>query len=211
MAELAVLAETRRADRVAIVRFGNILGSSGSVLELMADRIRRGQPLQVTDADASRYFMSSSEAVALVLKADRIARTGQILWLEMGEPVGILDLARRLQRLAVAAGLREVPIDIIGLRPGEKLREELTVQGLQLLATTQEGIWVARQRPVDATAIRRSIARAETAVARDDAARAFRVLCDTVPEYEPSVEAARTSAGDRGVGRPATPVVRATA
>ena len=224
MSELAVLAESRRHDRVAIVRFGNILGSSGSVLELMVDRIRRGEPLQVTDAEASRYFMSSSEAVALVLKADRLARTGQIFWLEMGEPVGILDLARRLQRLAVAAGLREVPIELIGLRPGEKLREELTVQGLELLATTQQGVWVARQRPVDAVGIRRAIRCAEAAVARDHAPRALQTLRETVPEYEPSAEAIAAASGPpraslraaagrpaRRVGRPTLPVVPATA
>jgi O-antigen biosynthesis protein WbqV len=220
MSELAVLAESRRTDRIAIVRFGNILGSSGSVLELMVDRIRRGQPLQVTDVQASRYFMSSSEAVSLVLRADRIAKTGQILWLEMGEPVLIMDLAHRLLRLAKAAGLREVPIDIIGLRPGEKLREELTVQGLELLATAEAGVWIARQRPVDSARLLRAIRAAETAVRTGRAARALRLLSTTLPEYEASAEATaaatRTAIGrplarTRGVGRPTSGAVRATA
>jgi FlaA1/EpsC-like NDP-sugar epimerase len=189
MSELAVLAESRDRDRVAIVRFGNILGSSGSVLELMVDRIRRGLPLQVTDPDASRYFMSSSEAIALVLKADRIAQTGQILWLEMGDPILILDLARRLLALASAAGMTEVPIEFIGLRPGEKLREELTVQGLELLATPQQAVWIARQHPIDASQIRRAVRAAEAAVARHDAATALGILREVVPEYEPSVQA----------------------
>jgi O-antigen biosynthesis protein WbqV len=221
MAELAVLAEARRDDRVAIVRFGNILGSSGSVLELMVDRVRRGQPLQVTDPEASRYFMSSAEAIALVLKADRVARTGQILWLEMGEPVAIVDLAQRLLTLARAAGMSDVPIEFIGLRPGEKLREELTVQGLELIATGQEGVWVARQLPIDAGRIRRAIRQAETAVARDNGARGLQILCEAVPEYEPSHEAGQWSAISahasdpaapaQSVGRPTAPAARATA
>jgi O-antigen biosynthesis protein WbqV len=204
MSELAVLAESSRGDRVAIVRFGNVLGSSGSVLELMVDRIRRGQPLQVTDRLASRYFMSPGEAVSLVFRADRVARTGQILWLEMGEAIVIMDLARRLLRVAAAAGLAEVPIEIIGLRPGEKLREELSVQGLELLATAEAGVWVARQRPVDGQRLRRAIRAAETAVRKDDRARALRLLCRTVPEYDASVEA-RRAAEAPGVADPASP------
>jgi O-antigen biosynthesis protein WbqV len=164
--------------------------------------------------------MSSSEAVSLVLRADRIAKTGQILWLEMGEPVLIMDLAHRLLRLAKAAGLREVPIDIIGLRPGEKLREELTVQGLELLATAEAGVWIARQRPVDSARLLRAIRAAETAVRTGRAARALRLLSTTVPEYEASAEATaaatRTAIGrplarTRGVGRPTSGAVRATA
>lgn len=206
MSELAVLAESRSADRVAIVRFGNILGSSGSVLELMVDRIRRGLPLHVTDPDASRYFMSCAEAIALVLKADRLAQTGQILWLEMGEPVLILDLARRLLTLANSVGMGEVPIEFIGLRPGEKLREELTVQGLELLATIEKSVWIARQRPIDSVRVRQAIRSAEAAVAQDDAARALETLCETVPEYEPS-----TLALTAAVGRPTRSSVRASA
>jgi O-antigen biosynthesis protein WbqV len=229
MAELAVLAEARQDDRVAIVRFGNILGSSGSVLELMVDRVRRGQPLQVTDPEASRYFMSSAEAVGLVLKADRVARTGQILWLEMGEPIGIVDLAHRLLALARTAGMSDVPIEFIGLRPGEKLREELTVQGLELLATGQQGVWVARQLPIDTGRIRHVVRQAEAAVARDNAARALQVLCEAVPEYEPSPRAGKAAGQDAGarmlppahatkadapaqsVGGPTTPAAPATA
>ena len=216
MAELAVLAESRPADRVAIVRFGNILGSSGSVLELMVDRIRRGLPLQVTDPEASRYFMSSAEAIGLVLKADRLAQTGQILWLEMGEPVLILDLARRLLQIASAAGMNEVPIEFIGLRPGEKLREELTVQGLEMVATTQKAVWIAQQRAIDAVRVARAIRSAEAAVSRQDAARALQVLCETVPEYEASPQAmasasGRPSASRSHVGGPTAASVRASA
>ncbi len=222
MSELAVLSESSPADPVAIVRFGNILGSSGSVVELMIDRIRRGQALHVTDPEASRYFMTPAEAIGLVLKADGLARPGEILWLEMGEPVRILDLARRLLAIAGAAGLAEVPIEFTGLRPGEKLREELTVQGLELVATVERGVWIARQPAVDVALLERSLETAEQIVACRDAAAALKLLLEAVPEYRASagaVEAARVPVppaprpqpAPRSVGRPSIPAAQATA
>ncbi len=183
LAELAVLAAEDVASRAAIVRFGNVLASSGSVLELMLDRIRRGLPVLVTDALATRYFMTPREAVGLVLEADRLGRTGEVFWLDMGAPVGILDLANRLRALAVQAGLPDVPVEFIGLRPGEKQREELTVQGLELLSTAHPSICVARQAPFDAAGIRRSLSRLRVMVRDEDAAGALAELSAAVPEY----------------------------
>jgi FlaA1/EpsC-like NDP-sugar epimerase len=194
LAELAVLAEPALGDRAVIVRFGNILGSSGSVLELMIDRIRRGRSLQVTDRGASRYFMSPSEAVSLVIKAGAVGRTGQILWLDMGEPVGILDLAERVRTLAVAAGLPPVPIEIVGLRAGEKLREDLTAQGLELVETTLPQVFVARQQPFNRGQLRTTVHKALRAVSAGDSRQAFELLCSAVADYTPSAQA-RASAG----------------
>ena len=194
LAELAVLACSRPNARAVIVRFGNVLASSGSVVEVMIDRIRRGQPVQVTDPLATRYFMTAGEAVALVLKADRQGRMGEVFWLDMGEPVRILDLANRLRSLAVDAGLPDVPVHFIGLRPGEKQREELTVQGLELLGTADPAICVARQAPFDASAIRRCVARLRTFVRRQDAARALAELCAAIPEYQASGAATDSAA-----------------
>jgi FlaA1/EpsC-like NDP-sugar epimerase len=183
LAELAVLADGGAGARAVIVRFGNVLASSGSVVEVMLERIRRGQPVPVTDPLATRYFMTAGEAVALVLEADRLGRTGEVFWLDMGEPVSILDLANRLRSLAVTAGLPDVPIEFIGLRPGEKQREELTVQGLELLRTSHPAICVARQAPFDAPAIRRSVSRLRALLRREDAAGALAELCAAIPEY----------------------------
>ena len=131
-----------------------------------------------------------------------------------GLPANARSYLERMEALC------EVPIDIIGLRPGEKLREELTVQGLELLATAEAGVWVARQRPVDSARLLRAIRAAETAVRTGRAARALRLLSSAVPEYEASAEATaaatrtligRPSARTRGVGRPTSGAVRATA
>ena len=133
--------------------------------------------------------MTAGEAVALVLEAGRLGSAGEIFWLDMGEPMRILDLANRLRALALAAGLPDVDVDFIGLRPGEKQREELTVQGLELLRTAHPAICVARQSPFDAAAIRRSVSRLRTLLQRQDAAGALVELHAAISEYEPSVAA----------------------
>jgi FlaA1/EpsC-like NDP-sugar epimerase len=208
LAELAVLAAEGVASRAAIVRFGNVLASSGSVLELMLDRIRRGLPVLVTDPLATRYFMTPREAVGLVLEADRLGRTGEVFWLDMGAPVGILDLANRLRALAVDAGLPDVPVEFIGLRPGEKQREELTVQGLELLGTAHPSICVARQAPFDAAGIRRCLSRLRGLVRQEDASGALAELSAAVPEYVAS-EAAIAAATARRTVRSRPPEVHA--
>jgi FlaA1/EpsC-like NDP-sugar epimerase len=199
LAELAVLAAGDMASRAAIVRFGNVLGSSGSVLELMLDRIRRGLPVLVTDPLATRYFMTPTEAVGLVLEADRLGRTGEVFWLDMGAPVRILDLADRLRALAVESGLPDVAVEFIGLRPGEKQREELTVQGLELLRTSHPSICIARQAPFDAEGIRRSISRLRVLVRQEDAAGALAEMSAAIPEYVAS-DAAAAAAVRRAPG-----------
>ena len=102
------------------VRFGNVLGSRGSVLTALSAQVVAGGPVTVTDPDVSRYFMLADEAVHLVLQATAIGRAGEVLVLDMGEPVRIADMARRL---AASSG-REVRIEFTGLRPGEKLTED---------------------------------------------------------------------------------------
>jgi FlaA1/EpsC-like NDP-sugar epimerase len=193
LAELVTLAHRQGAFMPAVVRFGNVLGSSGSVVELMARCLQRGEPIPVTHPDATRYFMTVGEAATLVLRADLLRLGGEICWLDMGRPVRILDLARRLLALAEEQGVPTVPIAYIGLRPGEKLDEQLTVRGMDLSRTDHARIWIAKNGPVDAGAIRRIVRSLRADLARGDGLAALTDLQAAVPEYEPSEDARRAA------------------
>jgi O-antigen biosynthesis protein WbqV len=189
-AELVAL-ESAAAGRVTAVRFGNILGSSGSLLELMLEHLRDGLPIELTDRDATRYFMTPREAVSLIVKADLLGQNREIYWLDMGEPVRIVDLAERLLAWGESVGFPRVPLRFTGLRPGEKLREELTTQGLELTRTKHRRIWMARQPPPEHETTRRVLKALAADLKRGDALTALADLCAAVPEYVPSEQARR--------------------
>ena len=168
------------------VRFGNVLGSSGSVVPIFRQQIAAGGPVTVTHADMTRYFMTIPEAAQLVLQAGTMGQGGEIYMLHMGEPVRILDLARDMITLS---GLRPgVDIEIVftGKRPGEKLYEELANEGENLGATSHPkiGIWKYRpeNRELVLAGIERLIALADTA----DTAEIQTELKTIVPEYDPN-------------------------
>jgi len=145
VAELVVHAQNRAGPtRCVAVRFGNVLGSRGSVLPIFEEQIRSGGPVTITDPEMHRYFMVTSEAVQLVLQAATMGQGGEVFVLDMGEPVAILDLARDLIR---AHGLRpdaDIPIVYSGIRPGERLFEELLTAEEGTDATTHAKVFVAR-------------------------------------------------------------------
>jgi len=131
--------------------------------------------------------------VSLIIKADLMGRGGDVFWLDMGHPLRIGDLAERIIDWATPEGRPRVGIDIIGLRPGEKLREELTTQELEMKATSHPRISYARQLDVSRTAIQQAVTRLRRACATGDAAMALETLIKAVPHYEASESAKKTA------------------
>ena len=142
---ISALAADHPATRFMAVRFGNVLGSSGSVIPKFKEQIARGGPITVTHPEIIRYFMTIPEASRLVLQAAAIGETGQVLVLDMGEPVKIVDLARTMIRLA-GKSEDDIRIEFTGLRPGEKLYEELLADNDTTLPTAIERLRLARLR-----------------------------------------------------------------
>jgi len=177
------------ATRFSAVRFGNVVGSSGSVVPLFRRQIEAGEPLTVTHPDMTRYFMSISEACQLILQAATMSRTsgsgGDIFVLQMGEPVRIVDLARDLIRLS---GREPGDVDIVftGLRPGEKLSEELMGAGEDVVPTGHKKIMVLRAHGADAPPDEALLHELESAAGKQDAAAIRALLRRLVPEYAPA-------------------------
>jgi FlaA1/EpsC-like NDP-sugar epimerase len=196
------LAERGRSCLV-VVRFGNVIGSNGSVIPLFLDQIRRGGPVTVTHPEMRRYFMLIAEAVQLVLQAAALGDTGARYVLDMGDEIKVLDMARHLIRLSGFIPDQEIPISIIGLRPGEKLSEELVGPDEKIEPSGVDGIWRVRgsEHP-DLAMLRKQVSELEYLAEVGDETAALRQLGVIVPDFRPT--------SDREAAVPASYLERAS-
>ena len=184
LAELACLARCEGSDtRLVTVRFGNVLDSAGSVVPLFREQIRRGGPVTVTHPDVTRYFMTIPEACQLILQATTLREASGIFTLDMGRPVLIRVLAEQMIRLAGFAPYRDIDISYTGLRPGEKLHEELFHADESYSQTVHPKIFLAEPRPVDLAEFEATLKLLRQAVQRDDDIEIRRVIAEAIPEF----------------------------
>jgi FlaA1/EpsC-like NDP-sugar epimerase len=188
VAELIILGLQHQETRFMAVRFGNVIGSNGSVLPIFQQQIAKGGPITVTHPEAKRYFMTIPEAVQLVLQASSMGRGGEIFVLDMGEPVKILDLARNLIRLSGLVPDRDIRIVFTGLRPGEKLFEELRFEGEGLTPTAHDKIRVLNGRAANFGQVRAWLDELSALVEAKNVHGLITCLKNIVPEYTPSAE-----------------------
>ncbi len=183
--------------RFVTVRFGNVLDSAGSVVQIFRQQIADGGPVTVTDPAMRRYFMTIPEAARLVIQAGAIGTGGHILLLDMGEPVRIVDLAADMIRLSGLRVGEDIAIECVGTRPGEKLFEELRTTGENHLPTCHPKIIVVDHRPVDLASVEDAIADLEAA-ARTAPEAIPACLQRIIPEYRGQAESGRADS-PRGV------------
>jgi FlaA1/EpsC-like NDP-sugar epimerase len=185
LAEMVVQAVSREfsSTQFVSVRFGNVLGSSGSVVPLFTEQIAKGGPVTVTHPDIVRYFMTIPEAAQLVLQASFMGKSEQIFVLEMGEPVKIAELARMMIRLS-GKSEDEIPIAYTGLRPGEKLYEELLANEETTEPTPHPKLRVAKRGARDEAKIDEVVAWIEQAGPNPDPHTIRGWLVSQVPEYQ---------------------------
>lgn len=169
------------------VRFGNVLGSNGSVIPIFRQQIKAGGPVTVTHPDIIRYFMTIPEAVNLVLQCSAYANGGEIFILDMGEPVKIVDLAKKMIRLSGHVPGEDIKIEFTGLRPGEKLYEELLIDEKNLIETDNERIFVAQMGSMDVEATSQKIADL-IRYAYDESKDIRAEIKELVPEYKENGE-----------------------
>jgi FlaA1/EpsC-like NDP-sugar epimerase len=194
-AELLIRAlQMEGGTKFVAVRFGNVLGSNGSVVPIFKEQIAEGGPVTVTHPEMTRYFMTIPEATQLVLQAFSLGKGGEVFVLEMGEPVKISDLAKNLILLSGLQPERDIEIQFTGLRPGEKMFEELNLQDEHLIPTSHAKIrsYVCHQ-DVDAMQLKASLLRLQAIVEGQDVANLVLLLKELVPDYNPGTELLKTA------------------
>jgi FlaA1/EpsC-like NDP-sugar epimerase len=188
IAELILSAMSNARDnttRFVSVRFGNVLGSNGSVVPLFQSQIAAGGPITVTDAEMRRYFMSIREAVLLVLQASTMGKGAEIFVLDMGDPVRILDLAHNMIQLAGLVPDEDIEVRITGLRPGEKLFEEITLDGEDIVPTYHEKIRIFKGQEMEPGILSGWLSHLQLLLGQGDVDGILRHFTLLVPEYKP--------------------------
>ncbi len=186
-AEFVVSALARSSKtRFMAVRFGNVLGSSGSVLRIFEEQIARGGPLTLTDPKAARYFMTVEEAVGLILQAVAMAKGGEIFVLRMGTPVRIMDMAKNLILLSGLEPEKDIQILVTGLRPGEKLNEELVEDPAGVGDTQHPDIMALRSDNGILENLHGRMLEMEILSRGADPVAALRKLQELVPTFQPA-------------------------
>lgn len=165
------------------VRFGNVLGSNGSVIPLFKEQIREGGPVTVTHPDIIRFFMTIPEAVSLVLTAGGLAKGGEIFILDMGEPVKILTLAENLIRLSGFKPYEDIPIEFTGLRPGEKLYEEILLNEEGMKKTANKKIFIGRPIELDTEKFHEKLIELKKVALKNDKDGIDKLIAEIVPTF----------------------------
>ena len=188
-AELLTLANADRGFTPMVVRFGNVLASSGSFVSITRERIQAGLPILLTHPEATRYFMALSEAAALVMKSAARGGPGETFWLDMGEQVRMGDLVERLQVISSQRGWPRVPTQIIGLRPGEKLVEQLTTDVDEEMPSVHPRMRVSRPPLPWLLRVESLLRILRRHVGQEDGLGTLRTLKAAVVDFEPSTQA----------------------
>ena len=185
LCERIVQSRTGGQTAFSATRFGNVLGSNGSVIPLFRRQIAAGGPVTLTDRRIIRYFMTIREAVQLVLTSGAFARDGELFVLDMGRPVKIIDLAESMIRLSGFEPYQDIVIVETGLRPGEKLYEELLVNKEEMTKTPNEKIFIEKDTVPSRQEIDEALAKLEKACDTCDDAEVRKTLQQIVPSYQP--------------------------
>ena len=186
LCEMIILSKADSNTDYVAVRFGNVLGSNGSVIPLFRRQIEEGGPVTVTDKRIVRYFMTIPEAVSLVLETETMAENSEIFVLDMGEPVKILDLAENMVTLSGLTPYKDIDIVEVGLRPGEKLYEELLIKTDGLLKTENNKIFIDRNTIISRKELDDKLRLLHSAVNENDNGKIKEILAQVVPTYSPT-------------------------
>ena len=186
LCEMVIQCRTDSKTSFAAVRFGNVLGSNGSVIPLFQKQIEKGGPVTITDKRIIRYFMTIPEASQLVMLAGAMARRGELFVLNMGKPVRILDLAENMIRLFGLVPYRDIDIVEVGLRPGEKLYEELLIRTEDMERTDNDMIFVERDTPLTRQEVDRKLALLRSALEKEESEIGTDAVREVMKQVVPS-------------------------